>query len=114
MIHSCRTVSATSLRDRRPGADARGQVCTTASATNSASEVSSHDPAGPARGGSASGAPFMFDAGGRPLVQREVRAGAADAGESGEGEEEGVVRIVDPALVGRKRGELPRELVILL
>src|SRR6187402_1871908 len=106
-IHSCSTVSATSLRDSNPGADARGHVCATASAMNIPSDAASHDRDGAAGCGSGSGAPCIFQAGRRTPVEREVRARPLHTGEAAEWDEECVLDIVDAAVARHVGLELP-------
>src|SRR5262245_43879714 len=97
-IHSCSTVSATSLRDRTPGADARGHVCTMASATKNPSDASNQPAVDPGGAGSGSGTAFIFQADACAFVQREVRPGPRDTRESRKRNEEGILTIVDAAV----------------
>src|SRR5437016_6342264 len=79
-VHAFNCVSAWPLRPRRPGADASGHVCTTASRTNNASTA-----AALLRLPRAVGAPLGATI--TSLIQRVVRTGSLDALETGEGRE---------------------------
>src|SRR5207244_11145402 len=90
---------------RRPGADASGNVWTTASSTNNASVA-----AALLRLPRVASAPLGATV--ASLIQRVVWTGSLDAVKTGEGREKRVLQIIHSRVVGRERLEALDQLVI--
>src|SRR5262245_1444872 len=86
----------------------------TASTMKIPNDTAHHGVVGTRFCGSGSDAPFIFEAGRRPPVQREVRSGSGDTRKSRERNEERVLQVVHATLAWRICGEIPDELVVVL